>query len=67
LRLQQQWPTTSGQIERLLKKIAGDLGVPESELAERGLLRERDLDAETARIMARLNKGPIMVRQPRHD
>jgi hypothetical protein len=65
VRLQQQWPTSSGQVERLLKKIAAGLGIGEAELAERGLLRERDLDAATAKIMERLNKGPIMVRQPR--
>jgi hypothetical protein len=65
VRLQQAWPTTSGQIERLLKKIAADLGIGEEELAARGLLRERDLDAATAKIMEKVNKGPIMVRQPR--
>jgi hypothetical protein len=65
VRLQQQWPTTSSQIERLLKKIAAALGIGEEELAERGLLRKRDLDADVEKYMARLNKGPIMVRQPR--
>jgi hypothetical protein len=65
VRLQQQWPTTSGQIERLLKKIAAALGIGEEELAARGLLHERDLDAATAKIMVRLNNGPIMVRQRR--
>lgn len=65
LRLQQQWPTTSSQIERLLRKIAAELGIGEDELAARGLLRERDLDAETAKIMARAIMGAVMMRQPR--
>jgi hypothetical protein len=64
-RLQQRWPTTGGQIERLLKKIAGELGIGEAELAERGLLQERDISADVEKYMARLNKRPIMVRQPR--
>ena len=65
VRLQQQWPTTSGQIERLLKKIAAELGIGEAELAERGLLQKRDIEADAEKYMARLNKGPITVRQPR--
>jgi hypothetical protein len=64
-RLQQRWPTTGGQIERLLKKIAGELGIGEAELAERGLLQKRDISADVEKYMARLNKRPIMVRQPR--
>jgi hypothetical protein len=65
VRLQQQWPTTSGQIERLLKKMAAELGIGEDELVARGLLRERDLDAETAKNMARAIMGTIMMRRPR--
>src|SRR5215471_5775331 len=44
VRLQQQWPTASGQIERLLRKIAAELGISEEELAARGPLQKRDIE-----------------------
>ncbi|HYM33294.1 MAG TPA: hypothetical protein VEU47_18495 [Candidatus Cybelea sp.] len=37
--LQLEWPTTSVQVERLLKKIAGELGIGEDELKQRALLK----------------------------
>ncbi|MBV9583264.1 MAG: hypothetical protein JO213_00080 [Alphaproteobacteria bacterium] len=72
LRLQQEWPTSSVQVERLLKKTAETFGITEIELKERALLKPKlDLTERTARIMEKLNEGGVMIRVTdplkRHD
>jgi hypothetical protein len=63
LRLQQEWPTSSMQVERLLKKTAEEFGITELELKERALLKPRlEIGEQVARIMERLNEGAVMVR-----
>ncbi|MBV9152219.1 MAG: hypothetical protein JO204_10645 [Alphaproteobacteria bacterium] len=72
LRLQQEWPTSSVQVERLLKKTAETFGITEIELKERALLKPKlDLTERTARIVEKLNEGGVMIRVTdrlkRHD
>ena len=63
LRLQQEWPTSSVQVERLLKQAVARFGITEEELKARALLRPKlDIDEHVARVMDRLNEARIMVR-----
>jgi hypothetical protein len=63
LRLQQEWPTSSVQVERLLKQTAARFGITEEELKARALLKPKlDIGEHVARVMDRLNEAPIMVR-----
>jgi hypothetical protein len=67
LRLQQEWPTSSLQVERFLKKTAAELGITEEELKARALLKPKlDLDELTARYMERLAgmRAAVRVRNP---
>jgi hypothetical protein len=66
LRLQQEWPTTSVQIERLFKATAAKFGITEEELKARALLKPRlDPDEVAARIMDKLKDTRVMVRASR--
>ena len=63
LRLQQEWPTSSVQVERLLNNTAAELGVTELELKERALLKPKlDISERVDRFMERLNEGRVMIR-----
>ena len=63
LRLQQEWPTSSVQVERLLQQTAARFGITEEELKARALLKPKlDIDERVARIMDRLNEARSMVR-----
>jgi hypothetical protein len=63
LRLQQEWPTSSVQVERLLKKTAAELGISEEELKARALLKPKlDVSERADRIMERLNESGVMFR-----
>ena len=69
LRLQQEWPTSSVQVERLLKKTAAEFGITEEELKARALLKPKlDIAEQAGRIMERLVQSRVMVRlaDPRH-
>jgi hypothetical protein len=69
LRLQQEWPTSSVQVERLLKKTAAELGITEEELKARALLKPKlDIAEQAGRIMERLSQSRVMARlaDPRH-
>jgi len=69
LRLQQEWPTSSVQVERLLKKTAAEFGITEEELKARALLKPKlDIAEQAGRIMERLSQSRVMVRlaDPRH-
>jgi hypothetical protein len=69
LRLQQEWPTSSVQVERLLKKTAAEFGITEEELKARALLKPKlDISEHVDRVMERLNEGGMMfrVRNPRN-
>jgi hypothetical protein len=62
LRLQQEWPTSSVQVERLLKHTAAQFGITEAELKARALLHPKlDIGERVARIMDRLGEARIMV------
>ena len=65
LRLHTQWGTTSGQVERLLKKTAAERGVSEEELLHQGVLKPKpDAAARAQKIMEQLSKaGPIFRRR----
>ncbi|HKX07905.1 MAG TPA: hypothetical protein VJN67_06905 [Stellaceae bacterium] len=66
LRLQQEWPTSSVQVERFLKKTAAELGITEEELKARALLKPKlDLDEYAARLMEGIKVARAMVR--RHE
>jgi hypothetical protein len=63
LRLQQEWPTSSVQVERLLKKTAAEFGITEEELKARALLKPKlDIAEQAARRMDRLKEARAMVR-----
>ena len=63
LRLQQEWPTSSVQVERFLKKTAADLGITEEELKARALLKPRlDISERVANVMDKLAEARAMVR-----
>jgi len=63
LRLQQEWPTSSIQIERFLKKAAAELGITEKELKARALLKPKlDMSERAERMMERLGEARAMVR-----
>jgi len=63
LRLQQEWPTSSVQVERLLKQTAAQFGITEEELKARALLKPKlDIDERMARMMDRLNEARVAVR-----
>jgi len=63
LRLQQEWPTSSIQIERFLKKAAAELGISEEELKARALLKPKlDMSERAERMMERLGEARAMVR-----
>jgi hypothetical protein len=63
LRLQQEWPTSSVQVERLLKDAAAAFGITEEELKARALLKPKlDIGEHVERMMNRLNEMRIMVR-----
>ena len=65
LRLQQEWPTSSVQIERLLKKIAAEFGITEDELKARALLKPKlDIAEQVDRLIERLGEMKVMVRSP---
>ena len=70
LRLQQEWPTSSVQVERFLKKTAAELGITEEELKARALLKPKlDIGEQVGRMMERLSEARAMVRvrNPRGD
>jgi hypothetical protein len=63
LRLQQEWPTGSIQVERLLKKTAAEFGITEEELKARALLKPQlDVDELKERWLERWHKMPMQVR-----
>jgi hypothetical protein len=63
LRLQQEWPTSSIQVERSLKKTAAELGITEEELKARALLKPKlDIGEQVERMMERLGEARAMVR-----
>ena len=63
LRLQQEWPTSSVQVERLLKHTAGRFGITEEELKARVLLKPKlDLTEQVDRVMERLSETRAMIR-----
>ena len=63
LRLQQEWPTSSVQVERLLKHTAGRFGITEEELKARALLKPKlDLTEQVDRVMERLSETRAMIR-----
>jgi hypothetical protein len=63
LRLQQEWPTSSVQVERLLKETAAEFGITEEELKARALLKPKlDIAEQAARRMDRLKEARAMVR-----
>jgi len=65
LRLRKEWPTSSVQIERLLKKTAAEFGITEDELRARALLKPKlDITEQTDRLIARLSEMKAMVRLP---
>jgi hypothetical protein len=64
LRLQQEWPTSSVQVERFLKKTAAELGITEEELKARALLKPKlDPDEYAARLMEGIKIARAMVRR----
>jgi hypothetical protein len=66
LRLQQEWATTSVQIERLFKATAAKLGISEEELKARALLKPPiDIAERVARMMDKLGGTRAAVRVPR--
>jgi hypothetical protein len=68
LRLQQEWPTSSIQVERFLKKTAAELGITEEELKARALLKLKlDIGEQAVRMMERLGemRAAVRVRNPR--
>jgi len=70
LRLQQEWPTSSVQVERFLKKTAAELGITEEELKARALLKPKlDVGEQVERMMERLGdqRAMVRVRIPRGD
>jgi len=63
LRLQQEWPTSSVQVERFLKKTAAELGIAEEELKARALLKPKlEIGELVERMMERLGEQRAMVR-----
>jgi hypothetical protein len=63
LRLQQEWPTTSVQIERLFKSTAAKFGITEEELKARALLKPKlDISEQVDRMMERLSEQRAMMR-----
>jgi hypothetical protein len=63
LRLEQEWPTTSVQVERFLKQTAAELGITEEELKARALLRPKlDAGEELAKTLEELAQSRAMVR-----
>ena len=65
LRLQREWPTSSIQVERFLKKTAAELGITEEELKTRALLKPKpDLEEYAARLMEGVRVARAMVRRP---
>src|SRR5262249_59684647 len=52
LRLQQEWPTSSGQIERLLEETAAELGITEEELRARAILQPKLSPGDSARPLS---------------
>jgi len=63
LRLQQEWPTTSVQVERLFKNTAAQFGITEEELKARALLKPKlDVGEQVERIMDRLKDSRAMIR-----
>ena len=68
LRLQQEWPTSSVQVERFLKKTAAELGISEEELKARALLKPKlEIGEHVERMMERLGeqRAAVRVRFPR--
>src|SRR5262249_41836079 len=64
LRLQQEWPTSSGQIERLLEETAAELGITEEELRARALLKPKLSPEEfAAQFMEGIKLMRAIVRQ----
>ncbi len=64
LRLQTEWPTTSGQVERLVKKMATDRGMSEEELRRQEVLKPpHDPKAHAEKIMRRLNETGLILRR----
>jgi len=67
LRLQQEWATSSGQVERFFMKTAAELGITEEELKARALLKPKlDITEQVDRMMDRLSEMRAMVRVPRN-
>ena len=65
LRLQQEWPTSSVQIERLLKKTAAEFGITEDELKARALLKPKlGMAEQVDRLIERLSEMKVIVRLP---
>jgi hypothetical protein len=63
LRLQQEWPTSSVQVERFLKKTAAELGIAEDELKARALLKPKlEIGEQVERMMERLGEQRALVR-----
>jgi hypothetical protein len=63
LRLQQEWPTSSAQAERLLKQSAANFGIAEEELKARALLKPKlDITERTQRIIDGLSDARVMIR-----
>jgi hypothetical protein len=63
LRLQQEWPTSSVQVERFLKKTAAEFGITEEELKARALLKPKlEIGEQVERMMERLGEQRAMVR-----
>ena len=64
LRLQQEWPTTSVQVERLLKETAARFGITEEELKARALLKPKlDIGRRMEDVMDKLITALPMVRR----
>ena len=64
LRLHTEWGTTSGQVERLLKKSAAERGVSEEELLRQGVLKPApDAEARVLETLERLKKAGAIFRR----
>ena len=64
LRLHTEWGTTSGQVERLLKKTAAERGLSEEEMLRQGILKPApDAEARMLELMERLSKAGAIFRR----
>jgi hypothetical protein len=68
LRLQQEWPTTSVQVERFFKETAAGFGISEEELKARALLKPRlDIGRRAEDLVEKLMEARVMIRkEPEH-